>query len=130
VDVCGYWTVKDVMAHMLAWDEEILRTAEHWTVERPWQHGALYDDEWNESEVARQADLDVIALADGLATLHRKLLQTFDALSDEELAATSVTPWSERMSLLSFLYEMALHNSAHRKDLEELRRPGRGGRKR
>jgi hypothetical protein len=128
VEVCGYWTVKDVMAHVLSWDEEILRTVEHWTNERSWQDGALYDDEWNEMEVARRADLDVVALADGLATLHRKLLQTFDALSDEELAATSVTPWSERMSLLSFLYEMALHNSTHRKDLEALRRPAPRGR--
>jgi hypothetical protein len=118
------------MAHMLAWDEEILRTAEHWTVERSWQHGALYDDEWNEMEVARQADLDVVALADGLATLHRKLLQTFDALSDDELATMAVAPWGERMSLLSFLYEMALHNSTHRKDLETLHRPARGSRKR
>lgn len=122
VEVCGYWTVKDVMAHMLSWDEEILRTVEHWTGERPWQDGALYDDEWNEMEVAKRADLDVIALADGLATEHRRLLQAFDALSDEELAVTSVTPWNERMALVSFLYEMALHNSTHRKDLEGLRR--------
>ncbi len=61
--------------------------------------------------MARRAELDVIALADGLATLHRTLLQTFDALSDEDLAAMAVAPWGERMSLLSFLYEMALHNS-------------------
>ncbi len=130
VEVCGYWTVKDVMAHMLSWDEEILRTAEHWTEERPWQYGAHYDDEWNEIEVAQRADMDVIALADGLATLHRRLLQTFDALHDADLAVMSVAPWGERMSLLSFLYEMALHNSAHRKDLEALRRPARGSRKR
>jgi len=123
VEVCGYWTVKDVMAHMLAWDEEILRTAQHWTGERPWQDGALYDDEWNEMEVAKRADLDVIALADGLATEHRRLLQAFDALSDEELAVTSVAPWGERMSLLSFLHEMALHNSTHLASLESLRRP-------
>jgi uncharacterized damage-inducible protein DinB len=128
VEVCGYWTVKDVMAHVLSWDEEILRTVEHWTVERPWQDGALYDDEWNEMEVAKRADLDVIALADGLATEHRRLLQAFDSLGDEELAATSVAPWGERMSLLSFLHEMALHNSTHRKDLETLRRPAPRGR--
>lgn len=123
VEVCGYWTVKDVMAHMLSWDEEILRTVEHWTVERPWQDGALYDDEWNEMEVARHADMDVIALADGLTTCQRKLMQLFDQMSDEELAATSTAPWGERMALISFLHEMSLHNSTHRKDLEALRRP-------
>lgn len=129
VEVCGMWTVKDVMAHMLAWDEEILRTAEHWTAERPWQHGALYDDEWNEMEVAQRADMDVIVLADGLATCQRKLMQLFDQMSDQDLTAMATAPWGERMSLLSFLYEMALHNSTHRKDLEALRRPAPRARK-
>jgi uncharacterized damage-inducible protein DinB len=129
VEVCGYWTVKDVMAHMLSWDEEILRTAEHWTVERPWQHGALYDDEWNEMEVAQRAEMDVIELADGLATCQRKLMQLFDQTSDLELATISAAPWGERMSLLSFLYEMALHNSTHRANLETLRPPAPRGRK-
>jgi uncharacterized damage-inducible protein DinB len=132
VEVCGYWTVKDVMAHMLSWDEEILRTAEHWTVERPWQYGAHYDDEWNESEVAKRAEMDVIALADGLATCQRKLMQLFDQLSDQDLGTMSLAPWGERMSLLSFLHEMALHNSTHRENLEALRRPAqpRGRKKR
>lgn len=129
VQVCGYWTVKDVMAHLLSWDEEILRTMEHWKAERPWQYGALYDDEWNEMQVAQRADMDVIELADGLATCQRKQMQLFDQMSDQELAAMSVTPWGERMSLLSFLYEMALHNSSHRKDLETLQRPAPRGRK-
>lgn len=129
VEVCGYWTVKDVMAHMLSWDEEILRTVEHWTADRPWQHGALYDDEWNEAEVAQRAAMDVVELADGLATCHRRLLQAFDAMNDDALAATAVSPWGERMALISFLYEMSLHNSTHRKDLETLRRPAPRGRK-
>jgi uncharacterized damage-inducible protein DinB len=129
VEVCGYWTVKDVMAHMLSWDEEILRTVEHWTADRPWQHGALYDDEWNEFGVAQRANMDVIELADGLATCQRKLMQLFDQLSDQDLTAMSIAPWGERMSLLSFIYEMALHNSTHRANLETLRPPAPRGRK-
>jgi hypothetical protein len=128
-EVCGYWTVKDLMAHLLSWDEEILRTVEHWTAERPWQQDALYDDEWNEAEVARRAEVDVTELADGLATCHRQLMQLFDQMSDQQLTAMSTAPWGERMSLLSFLYEMALHNSTHRANLETQRRPAQRSRK-
>jgi hypothetical protein len=117
VPVCGHWTVRDVMCHVLSWDQEALHTAQKWSEARPWQDEALYDDEWNETEVARRADLNVIDLADGLATYHRKLLQHFDELSDAELAATSIAPWGERMSLLGFYYEMAIHDAAHRPHL-------------
>lgn len=129
VEVCGYWTVKDVMAHLLGWDEEILRTMEHWTEDRPWQHGALFDDEWNEAEVAQRAGMDVIELADGLATCQRKQMQLFDQSTDQALTTLSLAPWGERMSLLSFLYEMALHNATHRANLEALRPPAPRSRK-
>ena len=132
VRVCGVWTVRDVMAHVLSWDERSYHTAKHWTGERPWQDGALYDDGWNEHQVSLRDQMDVIELADGLATFHRKLLQLVDRRSDQELVAVAQTPWGEPMSLLSFLYEMASHDSAHRPDFEAmgaLRKPTRSRRK-
>jgi hypothetical protein len=128
-EVCGYWTVKDLMAHLLSWDEEILRTVEHWTAERPWQQDALYDDEWNEAEVARRAEMDVTELTEGLTDCQRQLMQLFDQMSDQAADHMSTAPWGERMSLLSFLYEMALHNSTHRANLETQRRPAQRSRK-
>lgn len=122
MEVCGHWTVADVMAHVLSWDEEVYRTAENWTRDRSWQAEALYDDDWNEIEVAKRADMDVIALADGLTTMHRKLIQLFDSLSDAELAAMANTPWGERMALISFLYEMVQHDAAHTPDLRALQK--------
>ena len=127
VEICGYWTAKDVMAHLLSWDEEILRTVESWTKDRPWQHDALYDDEWNEEEVAKRGHLDVVTLADSLSTCHRRLLEMFDRLPDAELAVMSRAPWGERMALVSFLNEMALHNNTHRLDIETLRRSHSSG---
>lgn len=120
VAVCGRWTVQDVMAHVLSWDEEAYRTAEHWSKDRPWQEGTLYDDEWNEAEVASRATLNVIDLADGLATYHRRWLQLFDRLSDEELVETGVAPWGESMALVCFFMEMADHDAVHAPDLRRL----------
>lgn len=120
IPVCGHWTVKDLMAHMLSWDEEILRTMEDWTGERLWQQDALYDDEWNELEVYMRNEMTVIDLADALATSHRKILRAFDRTDDAKLVALALTPWGDRTSLLGFLYEMALHNATHRADLEKI----------
>jgi hypothetical protein len=120
VAVCGRWTVQDVMAHVLSWDEEAYRTAEHWAADRPWQEGTLYDDEWNDREVSKRASLDVIALADGLATYHRRWLQMFDGLSDHELVQAGMAPWGEPMALLCFFMEMADHDAVHAPDLRGL----------
>lgn len=119
-EVCGRWTVQEVMAHTLSWDEEALRTVKHWAEPRPWQEEALYDDEWNESEVSKRANLDVISLADGLATYHRRLVQHFDSLPDQELTAMAKAPWSEQMALISFYLDMADHDRSHAPDLEAL----------
>jgi len=124
--VTGHWTVKDVMAHLLSWDEEAYRTAAHWVEERDWQLDVVYDDEWNEFEVARRAGIDVITLADGLAAYHQQMLKLFDSLSNEELVIRSTAPWGERMALISFLYEMAQHDAVHTPDLLAAARQGRG----
>ncbi|MCB0200757.1 MAG: maleylpyruvate isomerase N-terminal domain-containing protein [Anaerolineae bacterium] len=121
VETCGYWTVRDLMAHVLSWDEEIYRTVKHWTGERAWQDGALYDDEWNEREVNQRAGMDVIELADGLATYHRRILQFCDNAAPADLVVVARTPWGEPMALLSLLYEMAAHDAVHRNDIETMR---------
>ena len=128
-EVCGYWTTKDVMAHLLSWDEEVLRTAEAWTGERAWQQGAHYDDEWNEFEVQQRAGMELSELIDGLNASQRKLIHLMDQLTDQQLTAMATAPWGERMSLLSFLYEMALHVATHRANLEALHPPARRSRK-
>ncbi|HRX03772.1 MAG: DinB family protein [Anaerolineae bacterium] len=121
IETCGYWTVRDLMAHVLSWDEEIYRTVKHWTGDRSWQDGALYDDEWNEREVTQRAKLDVIDLADGLATWHRRILQFCDLQAPAALVAAARAPWGEPMSMLSLLYEMAAHDAVHRADIEAMR---------
>lgn len=130
VETCGYWTVRDLMAHLLSWDEEIYRTVKHWTGKRDWQDGALYDDEWNESQVNARADLDVIELADGLATWHRRTIQYCDKAAPADLVAVARAPWGEPMALLSLLYEMAAHDAVHRLQIETMRGGKPRGRRR
>lgn len=130
VETCGIWTVRDLMAHVLSWDEEIYRTVKHWQEARDWQDGALYDDEWNEAEVNKRANLDVIELADGLATYHRRVLLHCDKQAPLDLVAVARAPWGEPMAMVSLLYEMAAHDAVHRSHIEAMRgaKPGRQAR--
>lgn len=128
VKTCGHWTVRDLMAHVLSWDEEVYRTLKQWTGERPWQDGALFDDEWNERQVDQRAELDVIELADGLATYHRRVVQFFDRQKPADLVAVAKAPWGEPMAMVTFLYEMAAHDAVHRAQIDAMR--GRGPRQR
>jgi hypothetical protein len=121
IKTCGTWTVRDLMAHVLSWDEEVYRTVKHWTGDRSWQADALYDDEWNERQVNERARLDVIELADGLATYHRRLLLFLAKQKPADLVAVAAAPWGERMTMLSFLHEMAAHDALHRSQIESMR---------
>lgn len=118
VQVCGHWTVRDVMAHVLGWNELAEQVVRQWPDPDPstvsawkWQPG----DNWatlNERLLRRQDGRTVIELADGLVTCHRRFLAALD-----RGAATLQTPgygWGDgRMTLACFLYEVHLHMAEH-----------------
>ncbi|MEA3337631.1 MAG: maleylpyruvate isomerase N-terminal domain-containing protein [Chloroflexota bacterium] len=118
--VCGHWTTRDVMAHVLSWDELMLHSAEHWQGGRSGQRQVRYDDEWNEAEVEKRSNLDVIALADGLATSLRKMVMLFNAVDDSDLILMAPAPWGDQMALISFFHEWAVHDDVHKPDLRQL----------
>ncbi len=115
--VCGHWTVKDVIAHVWSWADEALLTAKAWQDRRPWQEGVAYDDAWNEQQVTDRASLPLINIVDGLTTAHRRMMRVLDALDDEKLSAVSKAPWGAELPLVDFFYDMSEHYVEHAKTL-------------
>jgi hypothetical protein len=115
----GVWTVKDVVAHVWAWDEEAVRTAKDWMGPRTWQQGVSYDDAWNEAQAADRAAMLLIPVVDGLTGAHRRLMHLLDTTSDEALAQVAKAHWGEEMPLVDFFYEMAAHYVEHTANLKK-----------
>ena len=119
--VAGEWTIRDVLAHIWAWDEEALRTIEDWTGSRDWQRGVDFGEAWNQRMHAAFKDRTLLEILDGLTTCHRKRMTLFDRLSDEELRVVANYPWGERGSLAGFFFAMAQHDPEHYMDIVAFR---------
>ena len=115
----GVWTVKDVLAHVWSWLEEAIRTIQAWQGSRPWQEQVVYDDAWNESEVADRAGLLLVPVVDGITGAHRRIMHLLDQADDAALAQVGRAPWNEEMPLVDFFHSMGSHYAEHAADLEQ-----------
>lgn len=113
----GDWTIRDTLVHILAWREYEYLVVKHWPAVDP---GAI--SAWRaESDVdvlntglsqARSA-LNMIDIADGLTTYHRRLMKFFDQATDADLASTGDHGWGDMGELSAFFYGLAHHEMEH-----------------
>jgi len=123
VPVCGVWTTRDVLAHVLSWNEYAYALLDAWPDPGPerlapwaWEKGETIDD-INERLLARKADLDPIALCDGLIPVHRRMMKLFDGFSDEALNSQG-RGWFGRQDRMTTLYfQVHVHEAEHALDL-------------
>lgn len=118
--VCGFWSIRDVLAHVLAWNEFAYLLVDGWphvSDEKlaPW-HGDA-PDRVNAQLLAARSHLTMIDICDGLMTYHRRLLRAFDRASDEQLRATGAYGWGEEGTLSALFYSFALHEAEHAADI-------------
>src|SRR5689334_20953034 len=73
--VAGEWTVKDIVAHLAAWQVEALRAIEQ--AERGEESGPLIDesvDEWNQRRVEERRRLPLVDVIQEFTESHDELL--------------------------------------------------------
>ena len=87
----GRWSVRDVLAHLLAWEEEAVTRLELLAAERP-QDIAWIDDQdeqkleaWNASAQQRYAGLALAEVMRRLEEVQGRILVGLDSLSTERL---------------------------------------------
>ncbi len=116
--VCGVWTIRDVFAHVLSWNEVCPRLLRHW----PKPNSETISD-WqglegesmtamNDRLMAARAHLTMIEIADGLTTEYRRMLREFDRKSDADLRSEGLT-WGGTGVMSNFIYEIFVHEAEH-----------------
>jgi hypothetical protein len=119
--VCGGWTIRDLLTHVLSWNEYEEAVLKQWPDAAhesltPWLDGHGVDD-INANLLAERSQLNMIDICDGLMTYHRRILRHFDKRSDEQLAGLGDYGWGEEGTLSNFFYGFALHEAEHAEDL-------------
>lgn len=116
--VCGVWTIRDVLAHVMSWNELCVHLLAQWPEPDPatiqewdWQPGDTMDS-MNARLLAARAHLTIIDIADGLATCHRRIMTAFDRFRDADLTSEGLT-WGGPGVLSCFFYEIFHHEAEH-----------------
>ena len=141
VHVGGNWTVRDILAHILAWDEYVLELVKRWPdISLPGQHAAGAKDgnaddlsDWASGDAdtvnARlqeaRASLTMIEVLDGLATCHRRIVSRCRRLSDEALQTEVEYDEGERGNVVNLLVSTSAHTADHAAEIYAARADGR-----
>ncbi len=116
--VCGLWSIRDVYAHVLSWNQYNAKLLRFWPEPAPetigewaWQAGDSMET-FNNRQMAARAHLTMIEIADGLTTEHRRMLRVFDRKSDADLCSEGLT-WGGPGVMSNFFYEIFVHEAEH-----------------
>jgi hypothetical protein len=116
--VCGVWTIRDVFAHVLSWNEYCSKLLRQWPEPDPetiqewaWQEGDTMAS-MNDRFMAARTHLTMIEIADGLTTEYRRMMRVFDRASDADLRSEGLT-WGGPGVMSTFFYEIFVHEAEH-----------------
>ena len=128
IPVCGVWSVRDILAHALVWDEYAWEMIRQWpevdlTHLAPWIDDD--DDTVNDRLMAHKADLSMIDLLDRLATVHRRIVRGCRKLSDAKLQTEVTLNRQEEGNAIYLLISMSAHTADHASEIYAARAEGR-----
>ncbi|MDE0632837.1 MAG: DinB family protein [Caldilineaceae bacterium] len=141
VPVSGNWTVRDLLAHILAWDEYVLELVKRWPdISSPdaqtsgqeirredelshWASGDV--DTVNARLHEARAELSMIEVLDGLATCHRRIVSRCRRLSDEEMRTEVEYDAGEKGNVVNLLVSTSAHTADHAAEIYAARADGR-----
>ena len=118
----GRWSVRDVLAHLLAWEEEAVTRLDLLAAERPQDFARIVDEEeleaWNARAHQRYAGLALAEVMRRLRDVQGRILAALDSLSEERLG-TDAGPVPVRNWLPECTYA---HEQDHCADILDWRR--------
>lgn len=120
----GKWSVKDVLAHVTAWESEVVTALNQVQDSNRTPQIVLIDDidEWNEEQYHVSARRPLEAIFDDLHGVHVMLRQMIVDFPDKRLLDNRQFDWMEGEALYYLIEENAtLHEREHAEDIRAWR---------
>jgi hypothetical protein len=116
----GKWSIKDVINHITAWEEEAAKAFEIWKVgiEPDWNH--INDlDEFNNANVKQRRKISLSKVIDQLQMVHNGVIENIKSVSDDEYINRGGMPKWLVTLLTSHLNEHTQKINAYKSNLKE-----------
>ena len=124
----GHWTIKDLLAHVAAWDEESLRgIRELLRGERPRFLDTDWD-QWNAQEVEKRRALSLQAVLEELEGSHREFLEFLRGLEEAEWERPREQRWKRYKVTVAWIVGGVIgHDREHAEHIQAWRTKARKG---
>ncbi len=121
----GYWSVKDVLAHLTAWESELVTALvkiEQGKRSRPNIVTIDDIDEWNEEQYHASASRSLQIIWDDFQGVAKHLIAAIEAVNNADLGNNRRFSWMEGEPLSYLIYENAIwHEEEHADDIDAWR---------
>jgi hypothetical protein len=121
--VTGIWSVKDILAHLVAWEAEVVTALNQAQNRHTPSIIAIEDiDEWNEEQYHTNIARPFQAILSDFAGVHKMLCHMVEDYDERALTDSRRYPWMEGEPL-SFLIEdnVILHEQEHAAEIRTWR---------
>lgn len=120
--VVGYWSIKDVLAHLTAWEAELITALSQ--LDNPTHIPGIVEIEdgegWNEEQYHISARRPLELVLEDFHGVHKHLLKAVEALDERTLTDARLFTWMEGEPLSYLIAESATwHEEEH---AEQIRR--------
>lgn len=121
--VTGVWSVKDILAHLVAWEAEVVTALNQAQTRRVPSIITIEDiDEWNEEQVHANSARPLEAILADLAGVHKMLYHMIEDYDERELTNNRRYPWMEGEPLWYLVEEsVILHEHEHASEIRTWR---------
>lgn len=108
------WTIKEVLSHLIGWDDANIMALEAFAAGQPPVVPALRGvDFYNAQIIEERKALSYEKIVSEWEWVREQLITVLDKLTETDLQSTIVAPWGISMSVLELLTRMAGHEKEH-----------------
>lgn len=123
--VCGDWSIKDILAHLLMWEAETIKLlfqAQQGKTPLTVHFSQISDDEQNAIWYQQTKNRPLQAVWDDFLAIRAQTIRRVDAFSDEQLNNPKLFPWLKGKKLTEVIKHSILeHDEEHRHQIETWR---------
>jgi uncharacterized damage-inducible protein DinB len=121
------WTLKDTLAHLASWDEEVVRVLQTFTMPGESQYTYIISERngfavWNEEEINARRERTVSQIMSEFETARRDLIQVIEGLTDAVLNRSRMTSWGRPATGFELRVTQAEHDREHANQIRSYRK--------
>lgn len=116
------WTLKDLLGHLAAWDEETLRVIQAFAMQSNPVYSYSISDRndfatWNAEQFALRQEKTLEEIRAEFDNARRDLIQVIEGVTDQVLMRPKMTSWGKARTGLELLQDAADHDVEHAGDV-------------